>query len=93
MAATQQEEEGCFPYSQLQVVFFLICMPLAEVGVLSHLFVTSQTAPFPAGVDSSCREKYLTTAEFEAKFGMSKTDFSKLPKWKQTNKKKALSLF
>jgi len=52
-----------------------------------------QNPPFPAGVDKSCREKYLTTEEFQAKFGMSKEEFAGLPKWKQTNKKKALSLF
>jgi len=59
------------------------CFPYAQL----------QNPPFPAGVDKSCREQYLTTDEFQAKFGMTKADFAALPKWKQTNKKKALSLF
>jgi hypothetical protein len=39
------------------------------------------------------REMHLSDAEFERLFGMGKEEFKKMPKWKSSNKKKALKLF
>ncbi|KAL6532831.1 Villin-4 [Orobanche gracilis] len=36
---------------------------------------------------------YLSSAEFEEKFGMVKDTFYKLPKWKQNKLKMSLQLF
>ncbi|CAN0099992.1 unnamed protein product [Ascophyllum nodosum] len=45
------------------------------------------------GVDPSCREQYLSDAEFVEVFGMSKAEFAKQAKWKQVAAKKAKELF
>ncbi|XP_057545488.1 villin-4-like [Amaranthus tricolor] len=44
-------------------------------------------------VDVTKRETYLSAAEFKEKFGMSKENFYKQPKWKQNKLKVALQLF
>ena len=38
-------------------------------------------------------QSYLSDAEFSTVFGMSKSEFGALAKWKQTNKKKEVGLF
>lgn len=38
-------------------------------------------------------QTYLSSGEFREKFGMTKDDFYKLPKWKQNKHKMALQLF
>ncbi|KAA0061837.1 villin-1 [Cucumis melo var. makuwa] len=45
------------------------------------------------GIDVTKREAYLSIEEFEEKFGMEKTTFYKLPKWKQNKLKMTLHLF
>ncbi|KAL5580762.1 hypothetical protein UlMin_013204 [Ulmus minor] len=45
------------------------------------------------GINVTKREAYLSDAEFEAKFGMAKGNFYKLPKWKQNKLKLSLNLF
>ncbi|XP_052068531.1 advillin-like [Mytilus californianus] len=47
----------------------------------------------PEGVDSTCKEKYLTDDEFLRIFGMSKVVFASKPKWKQLDLKKRVGLF
>jgi hypothetical protein len=48
---------------------------------------------WPDGLDLTQKEKYLADDEFEKLFEMSPEEFTKLPKWKQLNKKKTLKLF
>jgi len=38
-------------------------------------------------------QAYLSPAEFQAKLGMAKKEFYKLPKWKQNKLKMAVQLF
>ncbi|XP_021891713.1 villin-1 isoform X2 [Carica papaya] len=45
------------------------------------------------GIDVTKREAYLSEAEFEEKFGMTKRAFYALPKWKQNKFKFSLNLF
>jgi hypothetical protein len=45
------------------------------------------------GVDAGSREKYLSDEAFDAVFGMSKSAFEALPKWKRDGKKKEHGLF
>lgn len=51
------------------------------------------TNPYPPNIDSKNRELYLFDAEFEAIFGMSKSDFNSLPKWRRQELKKKNQLF
>ncbi|XP_023640601.1 villin-1 isoform X1 [Capsella rubella] len=44
-------------------------------------------------IDATRREAYLTKKEFEERFGMAKSDFYALPKWKQNKLKMSLHLF
>lgn len=54
--------------------------------------ISASTNPAP-GIDTFKRETYLSPADFEAVFGMSKEAFQQMPKWKRDQKKKALDLF
>jgi len=47
----------------------------------------------PDDVDPARKEQYLSDEEFAVVFGMGPVDFTKLPKWKQQNLKKAKGLF
>ncbi|KAK4792114.1 hypothetical protein SAY86_022549 [Trapa natans] len=53
---------------------------------------TTTTDPV-TDIDVTKRETYLSSAEFKAKFGMTKEAFYKLPKWRQNKLKMALLLF
>jgi len=44
-------------------------------------------------VDPSKREGYLSEEEFKTAFGMSRSDYGALPKWKQQAAKKKAGLF
>lgn len=44
-------------------------------------------------IDLSRKEEYLNDAEFLSLFGMSRGDFAKIPKWKQSDAKKKVHLF
>ncbi|XP_078178106.1 villin-1-like isoform X2 [Carex rostrata] len=46
-----------------------------------------------AGIDVTRREDYLSPEEFQEKFGMTKDQFDKLPKWRQNKLKSDLDLF
>jgi len=48
---------------------------------------------FPPGIDTTKLETYLMDDEFEQVFGMDRTEFSKLPLWKQQKLKREKSLF
>lgn len=47
----------------------------------------------PADVDPSRKEQYLSDEDFSNLFGATPDEFSKMPKWKQQNLKKAKELF
>lgn len=47
----------------------------------------------PNGVEATQRELHLRNADFLQIFGMSKEEFARLPKWKQTQQKKSHGLF
>jgi len=48
---------------------------------------------WPEGVRHDSKEWYISDAEFPEVMGMTKEEFRKLPKWKQTNKKKEMGLY
>jgi hypothetical protein len=50
-------------------------------------------AAIPAGVDAARKEEYLSAADFEALFGLSRGGFQKQPKWKRDAAKKGAGLF
>jgi hypothetical protein len=49
--------------------------------------------PYPNGVDASRREEFLSPAEFQQVFNMTKDQFQALAKWKQQQFKKQHGLF
>ncbi|RYR77067.1 hypothetical protein Ahy_A01g001545 [Arachis hypogaea] len=53
---------------------------------------TASTNPVP-DIDVTKREAYLSATEFKEKLGMTKTEFYKLPKWKQNKLKVTVQLF
>jgi len=67
--------------------------PNPEESTSHYSYDVLTKKPAPVGVDTSKLEVYLSTVEFSKVFGMSKTDFSILPKWKQVSLKKQKGLF
>ena len=49
--------------------------------------------PWPPAIDTTRQEMYLTEEDFFAVFGMRKSSFSKLPKWKRNTLKQQNNLF
>ena len=49
--------------------------------------------PFPAGIDVTRRETYLSAADCERLFGMTAEALAQMPKWKRNNLKKKVGLF
>ena len=45
------------------------------------------------GLAQGCLELYLEEGEFNERFGMTKEEFSKVPRWRQAEVKKSLMLF
>jgi hypothetical protein len=52
-----------------------------------------QEKPFPAGVDPTKREAYLSDEDFQTAFGISKAKFAETPQWKRELLKRKLGLF
>ena len=50
-------------------------------------------SPETAACNPACLHHYLSDADFQKVFGMSATEFGKLPAWKQTDAKKKHHLF
>ncbi|RDY13488.1 Villin-1, partial [Mucuna pruriens] len=63
----------------------LVTYPYERLRVVSANPVT--------GIDLTKREVYLSNEEFREKFGMPKSAFQKLPRWKQNKLKMSLDLF
>jgi len=59
-------------------------------GTFSYDDLKNNRAP---NIDPSAKQNYLSDAEFQTVFKMSKADFGKLPKWKQDATKKTAGLF
>lgn len=57
------------------------------------LEVLARLPPWPAGVEANRREMWLSPADFQRVFGMSKDEFGKLPLWTQQHRKKKVNLF
>ncbi|KAH0937530.1 hypothetical protein HID58_004991 [Brassica napus] len=54
---------------------------------------TDSEDPPPSDIDLTRREAYMSAAEFKEKLEMTKSEFYKLPKWKQNKLKMAVHLF
>lgn len=69
---------------------------LEESKYLDHKtskFSHQELKGFPAGVDPTKKEAYLSDAEFQTLFGMNYDAFLLLKKWKQQEVKKKHELF
>uniref|UniRef100_A0A8C9Z0G9 Villin like n=1 Tax=Sander lucioperca TaxID=283035 RepID=A0A8C9Z0G9_SANLU len=58
-----------------------------------ELLINKSPSELPQGVDPSQREDYLSDADFENLLGTSRSDFMRLPKWRQSDMKKKSGLF
>jgi len=58
-----------------------------------HPLETLVKLPYPAGVEKTKRESYLSPQDFLSALGVDKEAFSKLPKWKQDGIKKKAGLY
>jgi len=55
-------------------------------------YTLDQLRKRPADLDQTKLESYLSDAEFMKAFGMTKTAYNGLPKWKQADAKKKLGI-
>jgi hypothetical protein len=70
--------------------------PPAAAAVTTSTFPYAQLkapGPFPAGIDTTIREEYLSPPEFAEVFGITVDAFHVMPKWKRNQLKKARGLF
>lgn len=58
-----------------------------------ELLINKSPSELPQGVDPSQREDYLSDVDFENLLGSSRSDFQRLPKWRQMDLKKKAGLF
>ncbi|XP_026147878.1 villin-1 isoform X3 [Mastacembelus armatus] len=59
----------------------------------ADLLINKSPNDLPQGVDPSQREDYLSDMDFENLFGTRRSDFHRLPKWRQNDLKKKAGLF
>ena len=64
-----------------------------DEGTTFSLEELQAPGPFPNGVVTTQREKYLSAEDFEALFGMDAAAFDALPAWKKKNLKTKHKLF
>ncbi|ESW26730.1 hypothetical protein PHAVU_003G143200 [Phaseolus vulgaris] len=64
-----------------------------SLPVYPHDRINTESTDPVTDIDVTKREAYLSPAEFQEKLGMAKTEFYKLPKWKQNKLKMAVQLF
>ncbi|DAZ92737.1 TPA: hypothetical protein N0F65_002902 [Lagenidium giganteum] len=65
----------------------------AVAGGKGQTFTYQQLLSGVEGIDLTARESYLSDAEFQEVFKMSKSEYAALPKWRQQAKKKETNLF
>uniref|UniRef100_A0A668A9H6 Villin like n=1 Tax=Myripristis murdjan TaxID=586833 RepID=A0A668A9H6_9TELE len=58
-----------------------------------EVLVNKSPSQLPYGVDASQREAYLSPVDFETLLGTTRSDFQRLPKWRQDDLKKKAGLF
>ncbi|KAK2886524.1 villin-1 isoform X1 [Channa argus] len=58
-----------------------------------QLLVNKSPSDLPQGVDPTQRENYLSDLDFENLLGSRRSDFQRLPKWRQSDLKKKAGLF
>ncbi|KAK9527712.1 hypothetical protein VZT92_014250 [Zoarces viviparus] len=58
-----------------------------------ELIVNKSPSELPQGVDPGQREDYLSDVAFENLLGTTRSDFKRLPKWRQSDMKKKAGLF
>ncbi|KAM9337040.1 villin-1 [Symphorus nematophorus] len=58
-----------------------------------ELLVNKSPSELPQGVDPSQREDHLSDVDFENLLGTTRSDFKRLPKWRQNDLKKKAGLF
>ncbi|XP_038584655.1 villin-1 isoform X3 [Micropterus salmoides] len=58
-----------------------------------ELLVNKSPSELPQGVDPSQRENYLSDVDFENLLGTTRSDFHRLPRWRQSDLKKKAGLF
>ena len=89
--AGQEEEEEANDAAS-EVASAVESISLAD-GTTFSLEQLQAPGPFPAGVETSKREQYLSAEDFQALFGMDSAAFDALPAWKKKNLKTKHKLF
>lgn len=70
-----------------------IAEALSQLTQKEHPLSVLLTRPLPEGCDPTRLEIYLSDADFEPALGCNRTEFERMPLWKQTNLKKERGLF
>nr|XP_015209569.1 PREDICTED: villin-like protein [Lepisosteus oculatus]XP_015209570.1 PREDICTED: villin-like protein [Lepisosteus oculatus]XP_015209571.1 PREDICTED: villin-like protein [Lepisosteus oculatus]XP_015209572.1 PREDICTED: villin-like protein [Lepisosteus oculatus]XP_015209573.1 PREDICTED: villin-like protein [Lepisosteus oculatus] len=62
-------------------------------GLAAELLINKTVNELPEGVDPARKEEYLSDADFEAMIGATRSDFYRMPAWRQKHLKKEAGLF
>ncbi|XP_070708675.1 villin-1 isoform X1 [Pempheris klunzingeri] len=65
----------------------------SEMYLDPEILINKSPSELPQGVDPCRREDYLSDVDFENLLGTSRSDFQRLPKWRQSDLKKKAGLF
>uniref|UniRef100_A0A8C9T678 Villin like n=1 Tax=Scleropages formosus TaxID=113540 RepID=A0A8C9T678_SCLFO len=77
----------------LYVFSFYTRAIIKATGIPAELLINKGPGELPNEVDPGKKEEYLSDADFELLLGSSRTDFNRLPKWRQNHLKKEAGLF
>jgi hypothetical protein len=89
-------------YAQLKAELMASGGSVADVSAASALSVYQnqvysleqlKAATLPEGIDATRKEQYLSDADFQKLFEMTKAEFNALPKWKGNGLKKKVGLY
>jgi hypothetical protein len=58
-----------------------------------YTYAQLKASPLPEGVDATRKERYLSDDEFKSVMGVTKEEFSAMPKWKADGIKKKVGLY
>lgn len=66
---------------------------LAQLAQSEHSLAVLLARPLPEGCDPTRLEVYLGDAEFVSALGIERTEFERMPLWRQTELKRERGLF
>lgn len=93
--ADERSTAGTLRGQLCYLTYFLYSQQEVSTAAQSRTYTYEELCrrPAPAGLDYTALESYLSDAEFEKVFKMTRAQFQELKGWRQADKKKQVGLF